>query len=202
VLDARDKPTWVALELTKAGEARAVEGGLAASLRSEMGVTESHPLFVPYATYLKGGRRVSIKLIEGYAFVGSGLAETRYFALERGSLVERVMSSRGAHGMRVLQTIPEAKIHDMMAQLRTQVSSDLEIGAHVKVIGGNYTHLDGEIVDLQGDRAAVRITMRSLDVVAFLPKVFLDSVTNPAVEVGSELDPLDVAVGSEYLPEK
>jgi transcription antitermination factor NusG len=193
--------TWVALELTKAGEAKAIEGSLADSLRSGLGVQDDYPIFVPYVNYSKGGRRVSIRLIEGYAFAASGLTETRYFALERGPFVSRVMSTSGPHNMRTLQTVADEKIRGMMDQLRSQVSSDIEVGAKVKVIGGNYLHLEGEVVDLMEEKAAVRIRLRSLDVVAWIPKILVDSGSNSSEDSSSELDPLDVAVGPEFLPE-
>lgn len=200
--DARDKTTWVALELTKAGEQKAIDGTLAEALRVALGIPESHPLFVPYASYSKGGRKVSVRLIEGYAFVASGLTENLYFALERGPFVGKVMSSPGPHSMRTLQTVSDAKIRGMMEQLREQVSSDIEIGTKVKVVGGNYLHLEGEVVDLNEDRAAVRIRLRSLDVVAWLPKVFVVDVSIAASEDrNGDLDPLDVAVGPEHIPE-
>jgi transcription antitermination factor NusG len=193
--------TWVALELTKAGEQKAIESTLASALRSALSVTDAHPLFVPYASYSKGGRSVSVRLIEGYAFVASGLVETRYFSLERGPFVERVMSAKGAHNMRVLQTVPDARVRAMMAQLREQVAADLEVGAAVKITGGNYLHLEGVIVDLTDDRAAVRIRLRSLDVVAFLPKIFIDVIAEGEEDDAGKIDALDVAVGPEFIPE-
>lgn len=200
-MDVRDKMTWVALELTKAGELKAIEGSLAEALRSGLGVSETHPIFVPYASYSKGGRRVSVRLIEGYAFAASGLTETRYFSLERGPLVSRVISTPGPYNLRTLQTVPDDKIRGMMTQLRSQVASDIEVGDQVRVIGGSYLHLDGTVVDLTEDRVAVRITLRSIDVVAWMPKVFVDSEVNLAEDTGAEIDPLDLAVGSEFLPE-
>lgn len=201
-MDVRDKMTWVALELTKAGEQKAIDGTLADALRASLGVPDTHSIFVPYASYSKGGRTVSVRLIEGYAFVASGLVETRYFALERGPLVEQVMSSKGAHNMRVLQTVPDHKVQALIGQLREQVSSDLEIGTRVKIIGGNYVHLEGVIVDLTDDRAAVRIRLRSLDVVAFLPKVFIDVISDEVETDSNEVDALDVADGPEFIPEE
>lgn len=200
-MDVRDKTTWIALELSKAGEAKAVQGTLAEALRSALSIPDTHPIFVPYANYSKGGRTVSVRLIEGYAFIASGLTETRYFSLERGPFVESVMSSRGAHNLRTLQTVPDEKIRGMMDQLRSQVSQDLEVGEHVRIIGGNYLHLDGEVVELYEDKAAVRITLRSIDVLAWLPKIFVDVSTNPVDDSKSGFDPLDLAIGPEFIPE-
>ena len=200
-MDVRDKMTWVALELTKAGELKAIDGSLSGSLRTSLSVPDTYSIFVPYASYAKGGRRVSVRLIEGYAFISSGLTETRYFALERGPFVSRVISTHGPYNLRTLQTVPDDKIRGMMAQLRSQVSSDIEVGDLVKIIGGSYLHLEGVVVDLTDDRAAVRITLRSIDVVAWMPKVFVDSEINSVEDTGAEIDPLDFAVGSEFIPE-
>lgn len=170
-------------------------------MRSALSVPDNYAIFVPYASYSKGGRKVSVRLIEGYAFVASGLTETKYFALERGPLVERVMSTNGPHNLRTLQTVADEKIQGMKDQLRSQISSDIEIGAQVKVINGNYSNLDGEVIDLLDEKAAVRIRLRSLDVVAWLPKIFIDAAPNPSEDSSSDIDPLDVAVGPEFLPE-
>lgn len=184
------------------GEQKAIDSTLVAALRSSLAVPDDYPVFVPYASYTKGGRSVSIRLIEGYAFIASGLIETRYFALERGPLVERVVSAKGVHNMRVLQTISDLRVQAMMDQLREHVASDLEVGASVKVTGGSYLHLEGVIVDLTEDRAAVRIKLRSLDVVAFLPKVFIDLIDGSVGDTLHEIDALDVAIGPEFIPEK
>lgn len=134
--------------------------------------------------------------------MASGLVETRYFELERGPLVERVMSARGPHNMRVLQTVPDQRIRALMDQLKEHVSSDLEIGTHVKITGGNYLNLEGVIVDLLDDRAGVRIKLRSLDVIAFLPKVFVEAVGDGEDHMDAgRVDALDLAVGPEFIPE-
>lgn len=186
--DDRDATTWATLELTKAGEDKAVEGTLAKALRSELGVEDSYPLFVPYTSYEKGGRRVSVRLIEGYAFVASGLPETRYFALEKGNLVSQVISSRGVHGVRVIHCVPNSRIDQLRSQLRASSSSSLEVGVRVRVVGGNYARLEGDIVDVNTDRAAVRITLRSIDVIAWIPFVALDSNLDSEEEVPEDQD--------------
>jgi len=190
--------TWATLELTKVGEDKAVEGTLAKALRTELGVEASYPLFVPYTSYEKGGRRVSVRLIEGYAFVASGLPETRYFALEKGNLVAQVISSRGVHGIRVIHCVPDSRIETLRQQLRASTSSSLEVGVRVRVVGGNYARLEGDIIDLNSDRAAVRITLRSIDVIAWIPFVALDSNLDSEEEASEDRDfpdsvPLDEA---------
>jgi transcription antitermination factor NusG len=178
-VDDRDATTWVTLELTKAGEDKAVDGTLAKALRSELGVDSTHPVFVPYTSYEKGGRRVVVGLIEGYSFIASGLPETRYFALEKGNLVSQVISSKGIHGVRVIHAVPNSRILSLKSQLHDSISSTFEIGTQVRVIGGNYSRLEGVIVDILNDKAAVRITLRSIDVVAWIPLAAIDSNLNP-----------------------
>lgn len=174
-VDDRDATTWVTLELTKTGEEKAIEGTLAGLLRAELGVEESYQVFVPYTSYEKGGRRVVVQLIEGYSFVASGLSETRYFALEKGNLVAQVISSRGVHGIRVIHCVPDSRIRSLREQLRESTLASLEVSARVRVTGGNYARLEGVIVDIYGDAAAVRITLRSIDVTAWLPLAALDT---------------------------
>lgn len=168
-MDHRDETTWATLELTKAGELKAVEGKLAASLRALLGVDEAFPVFVPYANYTKGGRTVSVRLIEGYAFVATGLSETKYFALERSALVAKVFSI-GQNGIRVLHTLPNANVVEMRARLAESMSADLEVGSKVRITGGNYRDLEGTVVDLYDKRVAVRIEFRSLTSIAVIPR--------------------------------
>lgn len=168
-MDQRDETTWATLELTKAGELKAVEGKLAASLRSLLGVDEAFPVFVPYASYTKGGRTVSVRLIEGYAFVATGLSEIKYFGLERSALVAKVFSI-SQNGLRVLHTLPNANVVEMRARLAESMSADLEIGSRVRITGGNYRDLEGVVVDLYDKKVAVRVEFRSLTSIAVIPR--------------------------------
>lgn len=168
-MDKRDETTWATLELTKAGELKAIEGKLAPALRSLLGVDSSFPVFVPYASYTKGGRTVSVRLIEGYAFVATGLPEVKYFGLERSPLVSKVFSS-SVNGLRVLHTLPNREVDGMRARLSDSMSADFEVGAKVRITGGNYRDLDGVIVDLYDKRVAVRVEFRSLTAIAVVPR--------------------------------
>ena len=80
-MDRRDKKTWVILELTRVGEQKGESGDLEISLHRSLGTKEIDS-FVPAATYKKGGRTVTIHLMEGYAFVAYELDETKFFDLE------------------------------------------------------------------------------------------------------------------------
>ena len=174
-MDRRDDQTWVVIELTRAGELRAEEGTLEQAIREALGVDHHHPIFVPSAIYNRGGRRVTIHLMEGYVFVGSGLPETIYFSMERDSqYVKTVLSSQGSSGMRALSTIPNSTIHDMQQQLREQIAIDLEEGMTVRVSEGVYSNLSAEILEIHGEEALISIELRSRNIITQVPTVFLD----------------------------
>ena len=79
-MDSRDEITWVVLELTHAGEQKAIEGNLAEALSRELRLPRGHLIFVPSITQSKNERHPAvIQLIEGYAFVASGLPDAQYF---------------------------------------------------------------------------------------------------------------------------
>lgn len=175
-VDRRDDLTWIAIELTRLGEQQVDDGTLAATLRGDLDVDDTFPVFIPSVIYKKGGRRVVLHLLEGYVFVASGLPEVRYFALERRPYVNQVMSTQaGPHRMRVPSTIPNSKVLDLKFQLRGLVASDIEVGSTVQVTDGLYRGLEGEVMGIEGDDAFVYITFRSLKTIATIPKVFLES---------------------------
>lgn len=172
--DQRDSRTWVVVELTRAGEVKVEEGTISALLREALGVDKAYPVFVPSTTYPSRGRDVTIHLIEGYVFVASGLPEITYLNLEGTCpYVRRVLSSRSPSGMRALNVIPDSSVQDMRRKLAQQVASDIKEGMKVTVTEGTYTHLDGEVMEVDGDDAHVRFTLRSLDLIARVPRVFL-----------------------------
>lgn len=190
-MDRRDDQTWVVIELTRAGEQRAEEGTLAQAIREGLGVATSHPIFVPSAIYNRGGRRITIHLMEGYVFAGSGLPETTYFSLEQDSpYVKAVLSSPSGGGMRALSTIPHSAIQDMQHQLREQVATDLEVGMTVRVSEGVYANIPAEILEIEDDEALISIELRSLNIITQVPAVFLDpSGEEVDMEGGEEFTP-------------
>jgi transcription antitermination factor NusG len=172
--DQRDAKTWVILELTKTGEQKAEEGTLEASLRRILSLSKETDVFVPSSTYSKGGRTVTIHLMEGYAFISSGLNETTYFKGEQTPDIKRVMSSASPSGMRVIHTLSDREVSKMRDQLRSLVIGDVEIGSMVAVTDGMYKGLDGRVLDLERDYAILRIEMRSLAVITKIPQIFLE----------------------------
>lgn len=190
-MDKRDETTWATLELTKAGELKAIEGRLAHSLRSLLGVDENFPVFVPYASYTKGGRTVSVRLIEGYAFVATGLPEVRYFGLERSPLVTKVFSS-SVNGLRVLHTLPNREVEGMRSRLADSMSADFEVGAQVRITGGNYRDLDGVIVDLYDKQIAIQVEFRSLTAIAVVPRTLATFLSTASPKVLEPEDPVSL----------
>lgn len=175
--DRRDSTTWVVLELTRHGEKLVEESSLEVELRRALDVNEDWPVFVPARLYEKKGRTVTVHLMEGYAFVASGLEEVRYYRLEQTKIVEQVLSERrGKSGLRVLSTIPDSRVTELRRQLNEEVASDIIPGMTVLVTDGIYSRLEGTVIDTEGDYAIVRFELRSLKTISKVPKVFLDTV--------------------------
>jgi len=173
--DIRDEQTWVAIRLTHAGEVLVDEGRLVKTLRRDLHVEDDFPIFVPTAFFMRDGRTISVHLMEGYVFVGTGLAEVQYFGLENRSYIEEVMSVRsGPHRIRYVSVIKNAHVKRMQDQLHELVSADIPLKAHVIILDGHYKGLEGVVVGVRGQDAFVHIRLRSLEVVATVPKIFLD----------------------------
>ncbi len=173
--DRRDGPTWVILELTRQGEKLVESGSFETEIRRALRVDEDWPVFVPARSYERKGKRSTVHLLEGYAFVGSGLDEIHYFKLESGRWVSKVMCDTTSSGMRVLRTVSDGEVAEMRRKLNAEVSTDITPGMTVLVTDGTYSKLEGTVVDVEGDHAVVRFELRSLKVITKLPKVFLDT---------------------------
>jgi transcription antitermination factor NusG len=175
VADRRDGPTWVILELSRFGEKTVEAGSFEHDLRRALRVGEDWPVFVPARSYERKGRRSTVHLLEGYAFVGSGLDEIHYFKLETGRLVTQVMCNLTPNGMRVLRTVTDGEVMEMRRKLNAEVATDITPGMNVLVTDGTYSRLEGTVVGVEGDYAIVRFELRSLKVVTKVPKVHLDT---------------------------
>ena len=175
-MDQRDDLTWIAVELTRFGETKVEDGTIATLLCRDLKTDPDFPVFVPALTFSKNGKNVTLQLMEGYVFVGSGLNDIRYYRLEDLPYVAKVMSGPvSPHGMRTLSVIPNRNIEQMRKQLREMVASDIEVGDFVCVTNGPYRSLEGDVLGLDGDNAFVRIRLRSLRVIATVPRIFLDT---------------------------
>lgn len=167
--------SWVVLELTRQGEIRADDGSLAKALANALDNPE-HPVFVPAITYVKDGTKVTVHLMEGYAFVGAGLAESVYFTLpfHKSQLVRKVLSSAMGSGMPFLQVVSDQHVRELRRQLAEIVASDITEGMTVRITQGAYACLTGKVVWTEGDDAFVHIKLRSFEVIRTVPKVFLE----------------------------
>jgi transcription antitermination factor NusG len=126
--------------------------------------------------FKKNGHVIPIHLMEGYAFVATGLDEVAYFALEEQPYINRVMSTlQGPHNMRCLSVLSNAQIKAMRSKLRKLISAEIPLQAQVDILDGTYGGLDGTVIGLDDENAYVRISLRSLDVVATIPRVFLEA---------------------------
>lgn len=174
--DQRDARTWVVLELTRSGEQKVEDGTLAGILRAQLRVDSNFPVFIPVTTYVDTGSRVSMYLLEGYAFIASGLSESAYINLERNSPYIRTVLTTKTGSIRALSVIPDSYIQEMRHKLSKQVASTVAEGNRVEVTDGMFRHLDGEVILVAGEDAHVRVTMRSLDLIAKVPRIFLTPV--------------------------
>ena len=184
-MDHRDDLTWITLELSPFGEEKIQEGTLTKTLRDDLGGGEAFPICVPATTYTKGGSKKVIILLEGYAFVGSGLDDVQYFKLEKKPYVSRVLSSQGgSYKMRTPMTIPNLRIKELRRQLQEQASTGVATGDTVHVTHGVYRNLDGLVQGIQGDTAFVEIRLRSLEMIVSIPRAYLEVKSK---ESGGEL---------------
>lgn len=173
--DYRDSTTWVVLELTRAGEQKVEEGTFEESLRDSLGVEDSWPIFVPSKTYSKGGRKVTVHLMEGYAFVASGLDEVEYFRAEQEKkLIARVITTHSG-SVRVLSTLTESQIKKLRKQLNQRIASDIIAGMSVEITSGKYKGLEGVVETVLEDMAVVYVKLRALEVLATIPRIFLEA---------------------------
>lgn len=163
------------LELTRAGEQLVEAGTIEQTIRDGLRLNADHPVFIPSTTYRKNGRVVTIHLMEGYAFVASGPTEASFYDMERDSpYIKKVLAQRRSDGFMVLSVLADREIQKMRIKLREAVASDLREGSKVKVVQGAFTHMEGEIVDADGDDATVLFVMRSFHIIRSIPKVFLE----------------------------
>jgi len=173
--DLRDELTWVAIELTRSGENKAVGGTLEPVLRRDLQLGDDHPIFIPVALFRRDGKVTPIHLMQGYCFVASGLDEVAYFALEEHQYVEQVLSTReGQHKLRYLSVIADAQVRAMRLKLRQMVTAEIPMHGIVSIVDGPYGGLEGRVIGLDEANGFVRITLRSLDVVATVPRIFLE----------------------------
>lgn len=182
-MDQRDERTWITLELTKSGEIMAAEGMLEKQLRKDLGVDSEFLIFVPTAFVQTGGRSTVFHLMEGYAFIQSGLDDSTVFGLERLPYISKVMSQpHGPYKTRTVYAIPDAQVQKMRRKLDEAVSSSFHVGATVVINQGPYKNLEGNLIGIDADQAHIRVQLRSLDMVLSVPRMFLRDSSTEGVD--------------------
>jgi len=169
----RRPATWAVIELTRLGERKAEEGTLAPLLRDALSLQSTHHVFIPSKTYTTGGRKVTIHLMEGYAFVASDGADLPHLSRNDQPYVKRMLTTPTPSGSRVLSVVPDRVVLDMEANLAKHVGDDAKVGSRVSVTSGLYSKLDGEVVDsTPSGNLVVRFRLRSLDAIVEIPRSF------------------------------
>ncbi len=177
--DRRDEQTWVTVELTHSGQQRVEEGLLEDDIVEALDAPWHWPVFVPARTYVRGGRKVTVHLFEGYAFIGTGYEENRYFSLERGrsaKYFKKIMSTDTLRGIRVLHTVDNSKIEEWRQLLHEEVNNDIQEGMRAVVTEGKLTNLEVLVLDVDGEFANIMLELRSTHCITRVPKYFLDVV--------------------------
>ena len=171
--DLRDRTTWVVLELTTLGEMRAEEGTLPRLIKQSLKGGSETKVFVPCVTYNKGKDRIVLNMMEGYAFVESGLTEGAYIDLGHTCpYVQRAMFAY-QHGLPVLTTITDVALEELRIGLKNMVAVELDVGMEVEVIEGPYSNMVGHILSMSDEMAHVYIELRSLRAIRSIPKMVL-----------------------------
>jgi len=168
------RPTsWAVLELTRLGERKAEDGTLVGLLRETLSLSADHPVFIPSKTYTSGGRRVTIHMMEGYAFVASDGKDISTPSRSEQSYIRRGLMAPTPNGMKVLSVVPDSVVLEMEANLAKHVGDDAEVGANVAVTSGLYTKMHGEVLEATTTgNLIVRFRMRSLDAIVEVPRSF------------------------------
>ncbi len=176
-MDARDEITWLILELTPQGESAAEDGLLEGVLRDHGDLDQGHPVFIPCMACTHKGVRSVISVMEGYAFVASGVDDSFFDRLRSTPYVRRVMT-RGTGIRRVVETIPDAKIRDLRKNLNEMVGAEILVDMEVRIIDGPLIGIVGKVVEIYGDQASVLVEMRSLYAIKDFPRFFLHPVSD------------------------
>lgn len=177
-MDKRDEKTWVILELSHLGEAKVTEGVFETQLKRLLGRKyrgESYDLFVPCRIYERGGRKVALQLMEGYAFVDSDHDFDFFLAIEGTDLVRKVMRTPSPSGVDTLHSLPNREINGLRGQLREMIMKDVEEGTIATIAEGIYKNLEGLVLGLIDENAMVRIELRTISVITLIPQMFLET---------------------------
>lgn len=177
-MDQRDKLNWVVVELSSLGEEKVEDGTLENQLRRDLKVDSKFPIFIPSAKIQKAQQNnpLIIHLMEGYVFLGAGLADVAYYALEHRPYVNSILSSpTGMYNLRSLQTVSDMEVQKLKDQLHHLISEEVDPGVNVNIISGKYKGLNAEVIESIDDQhVSAIIKMRSWTRIVQLPRACLE----------------------------
>lgn len=173
--DERDAPTWVVIELTRAGERLAEEGRLEHVLRQHLKCPSDHPIFVPTIVYNENDpdERVVLSATEGYVFVASGLPEGSLFKLEELPFFKKVLTTRDPNtGLRICMSVTNKDLQQIRDQLNRLIASTITPNMEVAIVHGHLVGLQGKVVsdNTDSDEVDVYVELRSLRLLRRLPR--------------------------------
>lgn len=170
---SRRPNSWAIVELTRTGERKAEEGVLAPLIREALVLPIDHPVFIPSKTYTTGGRRVTVHLMEGYAFVGSDGRDLVLPPRSEHAYIRRLLMTPSQGVGRALSVVSDAVVQQMEADLAKHVGDDVHVGSSVVVNNGTYARMNGEVMGTTtSGNLVIRFQMRSLDLIAEIPRAF------------------------------
>lgn len=176
--------SWAVIQLSQKGEEKVEDGTLAHTLRRDLGLSDDQEIFIPCLSFRRNQRLINVYLLQGYVFVPAILPDYEIFALERKPYVESVMSVFPDQGMlRGLRVISDMEIQAMKRTLQEKVAANIEPGQWVKVKGGPYRNVQGQVMSVVDNLGVLCVELRSLVFFTTLPL--------------STLEPLDEGEGDE-----
>jgi hypothetical protein len=173
--DTRDEPTWVVVELTRAGNRLLEEAKLESLLRMHLGCGSDHPIFIPTVVFNTDDpdSRIVLSATEGYVFIASGLPDVHYFHLESLPFVRRILTTKDPNtGIRVCNSIPESSLQHIRDQLDALIGDTLAEGMGVRIVHGALAGVHGRIMHTPpgAEFVDVLLTFRSIQMIKRFPR--------------------------------
>lgn len=176
-MDRRDKNKWYVLELSSVGEQKLEEGTLEKFITKDLGLDPADKnLFIPSHCIVKNGKRHYLHLMQGYVFLNTKNVQEHFlFNLEKKPYITRVLSKFNK-GQRIFQVLTDDSIEKLKQELATISTKDLAEEQDVIVKQGLFKNLEGVVVHVLNETAVVKISFRTLELLADIPKIYLEGI--------------------------
>ena len=149
------------------------EGGLEKHL-ADLFWPETPEIFLPYLSFTYEGKTTLFNVMEGYAFVVSGLDDSTYTgAMQNSPYLRSILHTPKSKGFSVLMTVPNSSVQDLRDRLSEMVAPEIQEGMKVKIARGICLGLIGVVVGLDNDEAHVLIELRTLHTIRTIPRFAL-----------------------------